>query len=314
MKIVPYILVLLTCFGNTILAQETKIPIEMKGSHLSSQWVLNSTIEATVFLESGFPKVVFNEAFVKANLKELDVRMVEASENTNISLWGGDQKYKVTHIINDSILINGKMSELDAFVVDFNQIKGWKHYDIVYPILDLKGKVEINIKEKYMKELDSIGSLPEGFLSYKVKNDSRTKGLYINTNLSVYDSLGAKEELFGNFLLDLGASNAFMLNKNIPEVVTFVNQTDRMHCKDTTRVPAPGKRDLSVIMPHRIVIDNIEVKGTFVPALKFFASKTSNKYVGCIGNRFFENFIVIFDFDSSILYLKPNSDRIIMLE
>ncbi|MFA8435453.1 MAG: hypothetical protein ACEPOZ_13115 [Marinifilaceae bacterium] len=314
MKIISPILVFLTCFVNALPAQEITLPLEMKGSHLSSQWQLNSSIGANVFLETGFPKVVFNEIFVKEHLIELNVKMVEAPENKNISLWGGNRKYKVSYLINDTITINGKRVEMDALVVDFTPIKAWKNYDIIYPILDLKGRIEINIKDRYMKILDSASNLPEGFHSYKVNKDKDTKGLYLSTNLRVYDTLGGKEELSGNFLLDLGAGNAFMLNKNRQEVLTFVQQTDRMHLKDSTRIPSPGKRNLSIIMPQRIEIDNIEIKGTFIPALKFFASKKSNKYVGCIGNKFFRNFVLIFDFENSTIYLKPNTDRIVMLK
>lgn len=305
---------LFSCAWNISTAQETKLPLEMKSGHLHSQWIINDTIETKVFLETGFPKIVISETFAKKHLQSL-IKMVEAPENTYIALWNNDnQKYKVSYLINDSLIINGKKIKIDALVTDFSTQKSWVSCDIIFPLFDLSGQTELNIKEKYMKVNYKNEYAPTDFIVYDVQTDSRTKGLYITTTLRIYDTSGEKEELTGNFLLDLGAGNAFFLNKNQSKVSTFVTQSDRMHLKDTTQFKPNPKTELSIIMPNRIEFDNIEIKGHFIAAMKIFASNQSNSYIGMIGNPFFANFIVIFDFDNNKLYLKPNSDKVKIVE
>ena len=300
-------LLILVCFCVTLTAQETKLPLDMKGGHLYSQWTLNDTISTKVFLETGFPKIVISETFAKKHLSNL-VRLVEAPENTYIVLWN-NQRYKVSYTINDSLVVNGKKLKIDALVTDVSTQTSWESCDMVFPLSDLNGKIEINIKEKYMKVMDKFEHLSTHFSAYDVKTDERIKGLYITTTLQCYDTSGEKEELTGNFLLDLGVGGAFFVNKNLSDVANFVTQSSRMILKDTTQFKPNPKTELSIIIPNRIQLGNIELKGSFIAAMKIFLSKASSNYVGMIGNPFFANFIVVFDFDDNKFYLKPNTDK-----
>ena len=302
--------ILFVCLYNVLIAQETKLPLEMKGSHLFSQWKLDDTIDVKVFLETGFPRIVFSEKFAKEYLQGT-TNMVEAPEDTFITLWNNDnQKIKVTYFINDSLIINGEKLKIDALVADVKNQKSWASRDMVFPLRDLKGKVELNIDEKYMKILDYTELLSTDFFEYDVMSDSRTRGLYMTTTMQIFDAFGEKEELKGNFLLDLGAAGAFFLNKNLSEVVEFVSLSDRMMLKDTTLFKQNPKTELSIIMPERIQVNNIEITGNFIAAMKIFASNASNNYVGIIGNSFFANFVIVFDFENNKFYIKPNSDRV----
>jgi len=298
--------IFLILFCITLTAQELKLPLEIKSGHLNSVWQLNDSIKAKVFIETGFPKIVINEAFANNRLLGL-VQMEKASEDAYIVLWGNNNKIKVSYIINDSLEINGKKEKIDAFVADFSTIKSWRDYDIIYPLRDLTGPIEINIKDGYMIVRKGIDALDPGFIVFNAKSDDKTKGLYITTTLLVYDTLKTKEKLKGNFLLDLGAGNALFVNRNLPKVEKFVCHSDRMVLKDTTKFKPNPLNKLSIIIPDKIQLGNITLKKNFVIATKMFKSDNSSHYVGMIGNPFFANFIVIFDFKNNKVYMKPNS-------
>ena len=314
MRIFFLILYFLITVWSISFAQEMKFPLERKNGKLLSQWTINNTIEAEVFLETGFPKIVISENFAKKHLYHL-VKMTEAPVNTYIALWDSpNQRYKVSYHINDTLIVNGEKLKIDALVTDFAARKSWENCDIIFPLFDLSSKIELNIKENYMKINHESEFLSTGIIVYEAKRDNRTKGLYITTTLKIFDTYNKSEELSGNFLFDLGAGNTFFLNKNLSEVSTFVAQSDRMQLKDTTRFQPNHKAELSIIIPDRIIFDKIEIKETFIAAMKLFASNSSNKYVGVIGTSFFTHFIVIFDFDNNKLYLKPNSDNVKIFE
>ena len=299
------IFTLLTVFlVNTIYAQSVKIPIEKRKGHLYSKWKINGDIDANVFLESGFPIIVISEQFIKTHQKELTLKLNVPLEDEFVRTWNDTNKQKVVYHVNETILINGKLQLIDAVVIDFSDIKAWRNYDIVYPVLYLTGKVEINIKQKYMCLLDTL--IVDNFTVYEMEKDSVTNSLFINSSLSVYDTLGTKENISGNFMFDLGSGNAFMLNKNSEKVKLFVEKSDRMVMKNTKM-----SKDISVIMPLKIGINNIIVEKSYVVAM-YYKSKSADKFIGNIGNSFFKEFVVIFDYENNKIYLKPNSDNIIM--
>ena len=291
-------------------SQETKLPLEMIGGHLFSQWTINDTIVASVFLETGFPRIVINESFAEKHLQNL-VTMVENTENTSVASWGRPgERTRVSYFINDSLIVNGEKIEINAFVTDFPAIR---ERDMLFPLYDLGGKIKLNIEDGYMQIIREGEFSTSDFIVFDANFDSGTRGLYITTTLQVYDALGEKEELSGNFLFDIGAANAFFLNRNIPETSTFVAQSERMHLTEGF-TPNPAA-ELAVIMPRRIIIDKIEIFNTFVPAMNMYSpSGRANHFVGVIGNRFLANFIVIFDFINSKVYLKPNSDSVKIIE
>jgi len=276
---------------------------------LYSEWKLNNNITAKVFLESGFPIIVMSEKFIANYAKDLGLNIEIPPEDEFVSVWGNSGKTKVKYHINDTLVINGKSQVLDAVVIDFSEIKAWKDYDIVFPISDLTGIVEINIKEKKMRILEALNVTKE-FNVYDMNFDQNTKGLYLNMELNIYDTLGVKETLKGNFLFDLGTGNAFVLNKNSKKVREFVTISDRMILKDSTRIETKGINELSVIIPDKIGIENIVIKELFVVAMKYNSTLSSDKYIGTVGNSFFKEFITIFDYDNNKLYLKSNSENV----
>lgn len=290
---------------TSLFGQEVKLPLEMKSGHLYSEWQLKDSVAAKVFLETGFPKIVISQMFAQNNLSELQTE--EAPKGANIALWGSQTKIKILHFIKDTVAVNGKLKFFDALVADFSAVQSWKDYDIIYPIRDLNGPIELNIKESYMIVEKDLENLSSDFMKFKTKSDEKTKGLYINTVLAVYDSLNTKEELKGDFLLDLGAPNAIFINRNRPEVEKFVINSDRFLLKDTTKFKPNLKIKLAIIMPEKLNIGGVLLKHNFVVAMEMFKSKTSGKYVGMIGNKFFMDFDMIFDFKNNEVYMKSNS-------
>ncbi len=293
-----------------MIAQEVKLSLEFKSGHLFSEWLLNDTIPTRVMLETGFPKVVINEKFVNKYLKG-KVKMEKAPENTQIALWGRKGSNKVSYFIKDTLVINGKEIMIDALVSDFSSNKSWKNRDIVFPLRDLPGITEVNIKDQYMI-IDRSLKYSSDYLEFNVEYDEGTKGLYLETSLNIFDSLQTKEILKGRFLLDLGAPNAIFLNRTNSKVENFVNQSDRMILKDTTRFKPNPRMNLSIIMPNKINIDKISLKGEYIVALNLFG-KQSEKYIGIIGNHFFKNFTIIFDYERNKICLKPTTDNVFFL-
>ncbi len=293
-----------------MMAQEVKLSLEFKSGHLFSEWSLNDTIPIKVMLETGFPKVVFNESFVNKHLKGI-VKMKKAPEDTQIALWGGQGKSKISYFIKDTLVINSRKIMIDALVADFSSNKSWKNRDVVFPLRDLPGTTEINIKEQYMI-IDRSIKYSSDYLEFNVKYDEGTKGLYLKTSLNIFDSLQTKETLNGKFLFDLGAPNAIFVNRINSTVEDFVNQSDRMILKDTTKFKPNPRVNLAIIIPEKINIDKISLSGEYIVALKLFG-KQSEKYVGIIGNRFLKHFTVIFDYEKNKIYLKPNSEKVKIL-
>jgi len=307
-KPILFLSFILLSIWTTLSGQEIKLPLATKSGHLYSEWQLNDSIKAIVSLESGFPKIVISRSFAQNNLSELKTE--KASKDANIALWGGQNKIKVSYLIKDTVTVNGKQKFFDALVADFSTVKSWKDYDIIYPIQDLSGATEINIKDNYMIVDKDLKNLSFGFIKLKAKTDKITKGLYINTTLQIFDTSHNKEKLKGNFLLDLGAPNAIFIDRNLTEVEKFVINSDRFILKDTTKFKTDPKIELAIIMPEIIQVGDIFLENNFIVAMKMFKSEISSKLVGMIGNKFFNNFDMIFDFKDNEIYMKPNSDNV----
>ncbi|MFV0265892.1 MAG: hypothetical protein ACK5HT_02030 [Draconibacterium sp.] len=295
----------LFCFQSVLIAQEIKLPLEVKSGHLFSHWKLNDSIQTKVMLETGFPKVVISESYALKHLKEF-VKLEVAPENTAIGLWGKTNETKVSYLIKDTIRFNGQNIFIDALVAD---VKSWKDRDIVFPLKDLPGITEININNKYILINKSPERLDKNYEAFDVEFDKNVKGLFLKSTLTVYDSLKTEEKLTGNFLLDLGAPNAIFVNRDLAAVEEFVTLSDRMLLKDTTKFKPNPHIKLAIIMPDEFQIENTFCKGEFIVAMKMLG-RNSQKYSGIIGNRFFSHFTVAFDFINNKLYMKPISDKV----
>lgn len=300
--------IVLICLHSMTTAQETKLPLEVKSGHLLSDWKLNNSIQTKVMLETGFPKIVISETYALTHLKGL-VELEIADENTALTLWGEIKKTKVSYFINDTLNFNGINIFIDALVADFSNVKSWMDKDIVFPLKDLPGITEININDKYLIINRDKEDLNDDYKIFEVKYDKNVKGLFLTSTLTICDSLMSEEKLSGNFLLDLGAPNAIFVNRDLGEVDDFLIRSDRMLLKDTTQFKQNPHTKLAIIMPDELRIGNISCKGEFIVAMKM-VGKNSLKYSGVIGNRFFSNFIIAFDFKNNKLYLKPTSDKV----
>lgn len=289
-------------------AQKIKLPLEVKKGHLFSEWKINDSIKVRVMLETGFPKIVINEKFAKKHLRGL-VKMKKAPDSMNIALWGTSEKQKISYLIKDSLTVNGHKIFIDAVVADMSS--KWKNRDIVFPLQDLSEMVEINIKNRYMVIGENLKDI-SGCLKLKVKYDKEVKGLYLPTVLNIFDSLQKKESVKGNFLLDLGAPNAIYLNRDSEKIEKFIEISDRMVLKDTAKYSPKSYTKVVVLIPPKIRMNDIVLREEYIVALRL-KRKKSRKYEGVIGNRFFCNFIVFFDFKKKAVYLKPISDKVRIL-
>lgn len=301
---------ILMCFlGFALFGQTNKLPLIMKNGHLYSEWEINQSIKVNVLLETGFPKVLIDKKFADKYLVN-EIKITKANDHATVATWGDSEKSDVIGYATGELILNGQKQYIDGLIIDFTKHKSWNESEMVFPIKDLNSLVKINVKGGYMEILDFQKSVFEGYNAYEMKYDNWTKGLSMKNDLEIFDSKGKSEKITGNFLFDLGAANAFYLNLNHSEVNLFVESSDRMVLKDTTRIKSKTKNQLSVIIPERLKFSNLEMSDVPVVALKMNASKSSNQYLGVIGNGFFEKLIVIFDFINQKMYWKLNSDSL----
>jgi hypothetical protein len=130
---------------------------------------------------------------------------------------------------------------------------------------------------------------------------SRYEYFSIETTLTVYDSMQTKEEISGRFQIDLGCSNAFMLDLRKPEVNRFFNFSGRMLIKDSARIHNPGYTKVKALEAKQVCVSQIIcTEDIYIIGINGFASKELG-YIGC---RFFNKYIVIFDFERKKLYVK----------
>jgi len=286
-------------------AQSITLSLENKGG-MCSNWVLGENIEARVALETGMPAILIDETFMKENLQSLGLEITEVTDGLKYKPWGDKEGYKINYRVKGVLKINGKDYEIEAFAYDFSNGGSSRDKDMVFPIANLKSKVELNVAKNYMRVFDEIDFKVRKFTQCDAVYDELTKGLYAQTDLVCYDSDGGKKKLVGNFLFDLGSGSAFVVNKNKPEVLDFIASCKSMKLHPSRYAPMAPHLELEVFTPEKIRFNGMNVKGSFFSAMKINSTKSSDRYVGIVGNRFFERYIVIFDFDDNKVYFKPN--------
>ncbi|MCC8035450.1 MAG: hypothetical protein LIO77_05910 [Rikenellaceae bacterium] len=286
------------------MARQSEYPIHLVGNHIYTRWTINENIQATVFLESAFPKIVFDEKFVRDNIDQLNVVLLDPGENAYIRMWIWPQAVKVSGIIRDTVSFNGKKIYVDALVADISD----RPRDIIFPVYCMPEPVELDISGETVK----IGRPEEEYLrdfhAYPITLDSTFLSPYINSTLTVYDPDGDSESVSGDFLFDLGNSNALVLNRSHEKVPHFLEAADRMTVKDTTRFTPNPRIELGILWPEKFGIANMLVTDNYIPVMKLDGRHLF--FVGILGNRFFKNFIVVFDSDS--IYLKPVGPQVII--
>lgn len=83
---------------------DRKIPLKKgKSRHLHANLILQNKLPVRGMIESGVPILVMDSTFVFNHLDDLNISLVESKATLNLA----GNKYKCTHITNDTIFVNG---------------------------------------------------------------------------------------------------------------------------------------------------------------------------------------------------------------
>ena len=283
-----------------------------EGNRIIAKFLVNDSIEATAFIETGTQNTSFSESFIRK------LNMVLDSSITFTSNYAASQNERIRYRTQDSIKINDRYFGKGVRVRSSGGVNA--DMDIEFPLVDFSEIVELNIKGGYLKkldreELDSI-CLEENVFSFDMRG-TRYEFFSIEAKLEVFDTLGIKEEIFGSFLLDTGSAMPVVIHLNSAEGRSFFQKTERMELRDTARIKNPGYPQLKVLETDKvrlfenICISNIDYIFGIGSGLDNYFKR--HNIIGLLGAPLYKDFIVIFDYDRKKLYLKPNNDAAIMI-
>jgi len=288
---------------------EDSIPLLMHNGHLTTITNINDSISASIFLESGFPRIVMNLDFAILLSQKLNLKLISEKNESYIALWDGNSRYSIKYHLHDSIRIFGFKQEIDALVVDFNQIPDWKNIDIVYPIYYIKQDIQLHIKDGFMKLLDMNYTFPESDCYYPIKIDTLLNALYCHTELEIDTGISHPLCLPGNYLIDLGAANAIVLNRNNIRVDSFLAGVTNFQL-DSARFSSNKKIDgLKVIEARHLQFLNSTYKDIYIIAMRFNKNYSVNNYEGIIGVSFLRHHNILIDWKRYRILLEKNSQQ-----
>ena len=115
---------------------DRKIPLKKgKSRHLHANLILQNKLPVRGMIESGVPILVMDSTFVFNHLDDLNISLVESKATLNLA----GNKYKCTHITNDTIFVNGLFYKGKTVVIVAHRLSTVRHADKIV-VLD-KGKI-----------------------------------------------------------------------------------------------------------------------------------------------------------------------------
>lgn len=167
---------------------------------------------------------------------------------------------------------------------------GWDFFD--------REILEISYTKHYIRVLDRLhlDSLTRGYNQVNFQN--RGKRLLVEGEVTVQN-----KKIEGNFWIDTGLNGTLFFTHNIPKQYGLdLSKTKEGRAKnlDTNRTKISILKTDSIRIGNSCLID----RDIFFSESEWFVFHENELYVGLLGNQFFKNFSVIFDFRENILYLK----------
>ena len=280
---------------------DRKIIVKMgKSRHLYANLILQNKLPMRGMIESGVPVLVLDSTFLFTHLDDLNISLVESKATLNLA----GNKYKCTHITNDTIFVNGLFYKGKTVIANMAS----KKIDIMYPIHlfgdlnDANSKImELNISSKYMMPLtrQELELKKSKYKKYPMRNDGYGNMYAIDSELKVASNSKYYYSLEGDFLLDLGNASFLFLLEQHPAYKEFINNSNielrQGNDNQGRKIPVKGFLAKKCYMAD---VPFYDVTIAITPQLPKFTT------VGVLGLKFFEKFNVIFDFGEKILYLK----------
>lgn len=167
---------------------------------------------------------------------------------------------------------------------------GWDFFD--------RRILEISYKDKYIRMLKQteLDSMKSGYDSIPFQN--RGRRLIVSGTVDIGD-----KHIEGNFWIDTGLNGLLFMTDNIASQygITF-DKSGRGRAKNMDS----SLTEINMLKAESVCIGNSCVlhRDVIFADSEWFVFKENDIYIGLLGNQFFKNSSVIFDFRKNVLYLK----------
>lgn len=242
---------------------------------------LNDSISVKYALETGAGAMVFSDIFAYDYEKQIKTSKINSKVckpmTVQVGKWTqtyGDSTY-ASYLDKDNYMFKGIA---EAFLP-------WQFFD--------KKIIEISFTHQYMRELPDLPVL-SGYDSVKME----ATHMFLKIPMVIYIQGKKIKELF---TIDTGFNGTISLNKNIISQYK-INLDDAKEGSAGTA----GSSGYKIVS---IDIDSIGSENHFVgnghTADILIDERLNFPFSGLLGNKFFENFDIVFDLKNYDLYLKP---------
>lgn len=278
---------------------------KQKSGHYTFSASINNIEETDIMLESGIHVMLIDSTFAFNNHELLNLSPTANDKTEKMNLGG--KIYRITHKAKGKLNIGRNTSYQGEIFILSDYAKN-RTYNIAIPIQNLYNSkdrssriVKLDLNNLFIKMI-SRKTLKQEEWEAKVKMNLDT---YLNmpavrTDLKIID--GVKERrLNGNFNIDLGnASFIFLFNKS-KRIQEFL-----MANSDMKMQKAYNKK--KEVVAEAIVAKECQLLNLQFDNSVIAITKQLNRFTteGCIGLKFLEKTVAVFDFDKSRLYLKRN--------
>ena len=195
-------------------------------------------------------------------------------------------------------------TEQGATIMDLQKILG-NEADGMFGMEFMRGrKVEFNYADEYMRILPSEEQPDEGYTCVKCKwLDNRGARMVMPISLRINDDVSFD----GNFLVDIGSSGSISLNSSLVAKLKLSRVLTDVKKKIYDTGGVGGSRTDYLFVAKDISVAGYEIEDVVTN----FSGNTqgmmaNDSFDGLVGNAFFEQFDVIFDFAKCEIWLRPN--------
>ena len=308
-KLVVAILCLATACSNTnqkkeqqdVKPQLSADAIEMKYQrHLYFDVVLRDSIPARMIFDTGSSNLLLDSTFYATNFgKNKNLRRAMLSGAGNgfqlTTLDASSWNYRVGEVSN---------SEQMAIVMDLRKIVG-DGVDGLFGLPFMLGKrVEFNYADGYIRFLKPEETIAEGFAAIQCKWLNNRDRIIVPLSVTFADGY----TLSGNFLMDTGMSEELSLNSATTNRLRDGGHLADAHRKTIEIGGVGGSRTESYVRAQQIGIGGKTIKDVQISCSENKqGAMADNRFDGLVGNALFAHFDIIFDFESWVMYLRPNN-------
>lgn len=270
--------------------------------HLYFDVVLRDSIPARMVFDTGNTNLLLDSEFYKqhfAHLGKLRRAMVAGAGNTiqatNLDMSGW--KYRIGE---------HSQNEQQAVVIDLRKILG-SQVDGMFGMEFMRGRrVEFNYAQEWMRVLSAEEQLAEGYTCVKCKwLDNRESRMIVPMKITLQDG----RVFEGNFLIDMGASEALALNSGSASKLNLSSTLTDVKKKIYDTGGVGGSRTDYLFKAQSVKIADYDIANVNASySGNTQGAMADNRYDGIIGNALLECFDVVFDFAKCEIWLRPNGN------